>query len=75
MGKVSFYPDTTIGKGHFGSVFSGKLDGAQEVAIKRIEKVLLDFPLIIREAELMMQLKNHSNVLRYICCEVDNDFL
>jgi len=76
VGKVSFNPAKIIGKGNFGLVFAGLLkDETKKVAVKRLEKVQVDHSLIKREAELMMQLKNHSNILRYICCEADDDFL
>jgi len=76
VGNVKFNPASIIGQGHFGLVFSGLLeDDSQKVAVKRLVKGQVDVPLIKREAELMMHLKNHSNVLRYICCEADDDFL
>jgi len=81
IGKLKYYSDKIIGQGNFGTVFSGILRGGvhggdnKPVAVKRLERSRVDESLIQREVELMIKACDHPNILRYICTEMNGDFL
>lgn len=80
VGKVNYYIDKVIGRGSFGTVFSGRLEGLFEeerksVAVKRVERGRVDESLIKREVELMKKANDHPYILRYFCTETDKNFL
>ncbi len=88
VGRLTYDPVNVIGTGSSGNiVFRGSLSnaswmtallwsGQQSVAIKRVQKSYSenhksDFQ---REVEVMKQ-ANHSNIIRLIWTETNNDFL
>lgn len=81
VGNLSYETNTNtvLGKGSFGTVFSGTLlkdDGSyQSVAVKRILNSEPDANDIQREVELMKRVSDHPNILRYICTEADDYFV
>jgi len=81
VGNLSYETNanTVLGKGTFGTVFSGTLlkdDGSyQSVAVKRILNSEPDANDIQREVELMKMVNDHPNILRYICTETDDYFV
>ena len=81
VGKVKYYADQIIGRGSFGTVYSGNLrrgiygGNNEPIAVKRIERGRVDESAIQREVELMQKAYDHANILRYFCTEMNNDFL
>ena len=81
VGKVKYYTDQIIGRGSFGTVYSGILRGgiyggdARPIAVKRIERGRVDECLIQREVELMQKANGHPNILSYFCTETDTNFV
>lgn len=83
VGKLSFDQANILGKGSLGTaVYSGfylrstSASKPTAVAIKRIVKTNPDqCAVILKEAKLMKKTSHHSNVLRIIHTELNNDFL
>jgi len=77
---TSLYYDkgSNIGRGGFSIVFRGFLesDVYEALAVKRIQICdISEEANINREAELMLKAsKDHCNILRYICTEMDTNF-
>ncbi len=61
---------TLLGKGGYGFVFLGTLNG-QQVAVKRVQ--LDDTDPVDNEEKVLQQL-NHPNVVRLFYCHTDDDF-
>ena len=85
VGKLSYDPNKVLGRGSFGTVFSGfhvYLDKSlfrpaksTQVAVKRVEKSIVNEPLFRKEEELMKKANNHPNILKYIHTEINAEFL
>ena len=82
VGKVKYYIDKVIGRGSFGTVFSGSFRedmlfgrDIKPIAIKRVERGRVDESLIQREVELMQKANGPPYILRYFCTETDANFL
>lgn len=79
--SLSYDPNNIIGRGSCGTtVFQGfhtVFGSDKPVAVKRIVKSSQHAAesAILREVELMKKVKNHFNILRYICTETDDNFL
>lgn len=64
-----------LGHGNFGVVFKGKLDGTIDVAVKRIELARLASSTF-KEREMKHQQElDHSNVVKLLHVEEDENFL
>lgn len=81
VGKLSYDPKSSmLGKGSFGTVFSGFYQVSNKkstpVAIKRLERGSLSESAIRKEEELLKRASsNHPNILRYIHTEMNAEFL
>ena len=77
--NLTYETSSILGRGSFGTVFSGFLEikGShnQSVAVKCVLNSDLEAPFIQREVDLMKKVSDHPNILRYICTEKDVDFL
>jgi len=86
VGNLRYDPNKGLGRGSFGTVFSGfhvHLLGASQfhtehstpVAVKRIEKSLVNESIFRKEEELMKKASNHPNILKLIHTEMNAEFL
>ena len=84
IGKLSYDPSAILGQGNFGTVFAGfhrdnfisKIFGGEKpVAIKRVQKTQLNETAIQQELVVMKNFGGHPNILRYICTEMNADFM
>lgn len=73
--KISYDRSKKLGEGGFAIVYEGLFEGSKKVAVKRILKDHVSYPLITKETKIMLEVSDHQNVLRYICCETNRDFL
>lgn len=88
VGKLSYDPNMTLGRGSFGTVFSGYYAHLDEsfnpprqvyspVAVKRVDKSQVNESVIQkvqREVEIMKKASHHPNILNYIHTEMNNEF-
>ena len=71
IGKLSFSRSDFLGKGRYGSVFYGKLEGTLDVAVKRVEKRFTQV-----ESKSLLKADGHPNIARYFCTkENDPEFM
>lgn len=76
LGKLSYDRNDVIGHGSFGIVFKGVFEGVKPVAIKRIDRTSADSSAEFKkEAEIMLRVRDHPNIIRYFCYEMDEHFL
>lgn len=86
VGKLSIDKGEKLGQGRFGTVFEGtysysgsifRTSKITPVAVKRVLRTQLDEDefFIQREVELMRESGDHPNILRYVCTEMNDDFL
>lgn len=85
VGKLRYFPTKILGRGSFGTVFSGFYvysDGSifrpaksTLVAVKRVERGLIDESVIRREEELMKKATDHPNILKLVHTEMNAEFL
>ena len=74
VGKLTFSRDDFLGKGGYGTVFRGKLEGTTiDVAIKRIDKTELKKDFF--EIEIYPKIQQHPNIVRFHHVEKDEDFV
>ena len=64
IGKLSFSRGDFIGRGRYGTVFRGKLEGSLNVAIKRLEKRFTQV-----ESHSLLKADGHPNIIRYFSTE------
>lgn len=74
VGKLSYDRKKVIGRGHYGTVFSGLFQNKLPVAVERFMRDFNDSSSIKEEKEIMSKIGNHPNILRYFCMEKDKDF-
>ncbi len=76
LGKLSYYRESIIGQGAFGTVFKGFFEGTKPVAVKRIQKSCTsnDELFVTREIDIMLT-ADHPNILRILCFEMNDDFM
>ncbi|VAH80243.1 unnamed protein product [Triticum turgidum subsp. durum] len=68
-----FDPDSKIGQGGFGSVYMGKLEDGQEVAVKRLSKKSVQgVGEFKNEVKLIAKLQ-HRNLVKLLGCCIDED--
>ncbi|XP_048564784.1 receptor-like serine/threonine-protein kinase SD1-8 [Triticum urartu] len=68
-----FDPDSKIGQGGFGSVYMGKLEDGQEVAVKRLSKKSVQgVGEFKNEVKLIAKLQ-HRNLVKLLGCCIDDD--
>ncbi|KAI5007383.1 receptor-like serine/threonine-protein kinase SD1-8 [Hordeum vulgare subsp. vulgare] len=68
-----FSPDCKIGQGGFGSVYMGKLEDGQEVAVKRLSKKSVQgVGEFKNEVKLIAKLQ-HRNLVKLLGCCIDDD--
>lgn len=73
--KVSYDPNCIVNRGSCGTtVFIGQFEDVKQVALKRIQLASMSGPYL-NEAKLMLTVDGHPNIIRYYCCEKDEDFL
>lgn len=82
VGKLNYDPIKILGRGSFGTVFSGfYVDSLfrpakfTPVAVKRVEKSLINESIVRWEEELLKKASNHPNILNYIHTEINAEFL
>ncbi len=79
VGKLSYDPEKVLGRGRCGTVFSGfRLIPDQNsipVAIKRVEKDMVNESAIHKKEDLLQRASNHPNILKYIHTEMSAEFL
>lgn len=83
VGQLKYNSSSTLGKGFFSSVYSGfyslskshSLELYEPVAIKRLEKGRVKEDEAKKEVDLMKIAGDHANILKYVCFEMDADFL
>uniref|UniRef100_A0ACD5VWI4 Uncharacterized protein n=1 Tax=Avena sativa TaxID=4498 RepID=A0ACD5VWI4_AVESA len=69
----NFAPESKIGQGGFGSVYMAKLEGGQEVAVKRLSlKSVQGIGEFKNEVKLIAKLQ-HRNLVRLLGCCIDGD--
>ena len=75
--RIVYDRKSKLGKGSFGTVYRGTLDGQWPVAVKRVlfEDDDTMLPTIQKEAELLTEVGDHPNVLRHFHTEKDQDFV
>jgi len=62
IGSVSFSRTDFLGRGRFGNVFQGKLNGTLSIAVKRVEKRVAHI-----EADAFFRADGHANIIRHYC--------
>lgn len=76
VGQLRYESSSTLGKGFYSIVYSGFYSEFNiPVAIKRVEKGRANEDDAKKEVNLMKIAHDHSNILKYICFEMDADFL
>ena len=85
VGKLKYDPNNTLGRGSFGTVFRGVyvyLEGSffrsaksTPVAVKRVEKDIVNESIFRREEQIMEKVSNHPNILNYIHTEMNAEFM
>ncbi len=79
VGNLVYDTSKKLGDGSFGTlVFNGfHRDEVKPVAVKRVQRLSIrtESNILQREVELMQKASDHSNILRYICTEMDMDHL
>lgn len=78
VGALSFNREKVLGHGRPGTnVFSGFYEKSKKVAIKRILRRTFKDDEIMgnREVKLMEKAGKHPYILRFICTEIDRDFM
>ena len=73
--KISYDAAKELGRGGYAIVFEGLVEESKKVAVKRILKEYVNHPLIMKETNIMLQVNDHQNILRFICYETDDNFL
>jgi len=77
--KISYDRSQKLGEGSFAIVYRGIYEDSKEVAIKRIQQAHLNHPINKKEVEneikIMLEVRNHPNILHYIYYEENKDFL
>jgi hypothetical protein len=64
IGKLCFNREDFLGRGRYGTVFRGTLEGVLNVAIKRVEKRFTQV-----ESHFLLKADGHPNVIRYFSTE------
>ena len=73
--KVSYDPNRIIGNGSYAIVYEGLYENTKKVAVKRILRGQVDEMLIKEEVHIMLKADDHPNILRCLCCKINDDFL
>lgn len=78
--KIEYDPKKELGRGAFGIVYEGLLEGSRIVAVKRILNDYVKQASLIKneqenETKIMFKARDHRNILCYIYCETDEHFL
>ena len=78
--KISYDSTNKLGEGGFAIVYEGLFEGSKKVAVKRIQQAHVNHPSISaneqeNETKIMMEVSDHTNLLRCLCCETNKDFL
>lgn len=73
--KVSYNPNNILTRGSYGTtVFIGLFEGVKQVALKRFQRICIT-DSFLNEAQLMLRVNGHPNIIRYYCCEMDEYFM
>ncbi len=82
VGKLSYDPKNILGRGNFGTVFSGFYmissrgsEWSTPVAVKRVDRDQVDESVFQQEENLMKKAASHPNILSYIHSEMNTEFL
>ncbi len=79
VGNLGYDSKCVIGRGSFGSVFNGfhlgEGSNRRPVAVKRVLRSEINESAVQQEVELMKRAIHHSNILRYISTEMNDDFV
>ncbi len=73
--KLSYDRKKKLGEGGFAIVYEGLFQDSKKVAVKRIQKDHVSHPLAKRETEIMLEVSDHQNILRYFCYKTDDNFM
>ena len=74
--NITYDRSIKLGEGGFAIVYEGLFKGSTKVAVKRIQiRDHLNHLRITEETRIMLEVTNHQNILRYICCHTDEHFL
>ncbi|XP_037414374.1 receptor-like serine/threonine-protein kinase SD1-8 [Triticum dicoccoides] len=68
-----FDPDSKIGQGGFGSVYMGKLEDGQEVAVKRLSKKSVQGVREFKNEVKLIAKLQHRNLVKLLGCCIDED--
>jgi len=74
--ELSYDNTKQLGRGNFGTVYSGLLkesSNSTPVAIKQVQRGRID-ECIFREVEIMKKAGDHPNILRIFRTETTDDF-
>ncbi len=75
VGELSYDQKKVIGRGHYGTVFSGLFQNKLPVAVKRTMRDFRDSSSISKEKEIISQIGNRQEfLLRYFCMETNDNF-
>jgi len=74
IGKLSYDPKKLIGRGAFSNVYHGLFEGKTRVAVKRIPKSETENNHGIMNEVNMFKDLDHSNIVKYIGMEMNDDF-
>ena len=73
--KVRYDPSRIVGNGSYASVYEGLYENTKKVVVKRILRGQVDEMLLKEEVYIMLKADDHPNILRCLCCEMNDDFL
>jgi len=75
VGELSYDQKKVIGRGHYGTVFSGLFQNKLPIAVKRIMRDFRDSSSINEEKHIISKIGNSRKfLLRYFCVEADEEF-
>jgi len=75
---LSYKQDDILGRGSYGTIvfrgfFHHENDKPSSVVVKRYQSSHVDKSLIDKEVDLIKKASGQSNILRYICTEIDTE--